>query len=151
MMREFVKTLLVAVACIAAFIWLLGMLTSCRHPLPGPGEPQASAPKIHCGTEAVEACAPSLLSGINDCINSNDDVTACIMMSVVKPVGCAVFEVVACLVRGEGSKAEHLAQAERSSGVGIMGPAGSVNWRRAERAKEFLERSGAKFEEGGGP
>jgi len=149
MMREFFKTLVLAVACIVTFIWLLS-LTSCRRPVPGPGEPQASAPKIHCGTEAVEACAPSLLSGINDCINSNDDVTACIMMSVVRPVGCAVFEVVACLVRGEGAKAEHLAQAERSGpAMGALGAAGSVNWRRAERAREFLEKTGAKFEGGG--
>jgi hypothetical protein len=72
------------------------------------------------------------------------------MMSVVKPVGCAVFETVACLVRGEGAKAEHLAQAERSGpAMGALGPAGSVNWRRAERAREFLEKTGAKFEGGG--
>lgn len=125
---------------------------ACPKPTPGPGEPQASAP-IRCGTQALESCAPSLLSGIYACLDGTQDVTACLVSSVVKPVGCAAFEVVACLVRGEGAKAEHLAQAERASPmVGVMGSTGPDNWRRAARAREFLQRTGAKFnEEGSGP
>jgi len=150
MMREFLKTLVLAVACIVTFIWLLSILTSCRHPVPGPGEPQphASAP-IRCGTEAVESCASSALPGIYACLDGTGDATAC-LLGLVRPVGCALYETIACLVRGEGSKAEQLAQAERSGpAMGALGAAGSVNWRRAERAREFLEKTGAKFEGGG--
>jgi hypothetical protein len=150
MMREFVKTLLLAVACIATFIWLLSILTACPRPTPGPGEPQASAP-MRCGTEAIESCASSALPGIYACLDGAGDATAC-LLGLVRPVGCALYETIACLVRGEGARAEHLAQAERSGpAMGALGPAGSVNWQRAARAKEFLERTGAKFEGGGGP
>jgi hypothetical protein len=124
-------------------------LAACAHqPPPAPGEPPPPPSRIHCGTEALEVCAPAVLSGIYGCIDGTDDIVSCLMGSVVKPLPCAAFEVVACLVRGEGAKAEHLAQAEASSPIrGVMGPAGSTSWRRAARAKQFLERTGAKFDD----
>ena len=122
--------------------------TACPKPTPGPGTPPAP---ISCGSEAVEACSPQVLPGIYACLDGTEDVTACLMGSVVKPLGCAAFEVVACWVRGEGAKAEHLAQAERASPmVGVMGSTGPDHWRRAARAKEFLSKTGAKFNDTGG-
>jgi hypothetical protein len=121
----------------------LFLVAACPHPQPGPGAPPAP---ISCGSQAVEACAPEVLPGIYACLDGTGDITSCVMTTVVKPLGCAAYEVVACWVRGEGAKAEHLAQAERQSPmVGIMGPVGPDNWRRAARAKEFLSRTGAKF------
>lgn len=123
---------------------------ACPKPTPGPGEPQAAAP-IRCGTEAIATCAPSALPAVTGCLDGTEDATAC-LLGLVHPVGCAAYEVIACLVRGEGSKAEHAAQAERASPmVGIMGSTGPDHWRRAARAKEFLARTAAKFNDGGGP
>lgn len=120
----------------------LFLLAACPHPQPGPGTPPAS---ISCGSQAVEACSPSAMPGVLGCLDATEDATAC-LLGLVRPVGCAAYEIVACLVRGEGSRAEHAAQAERSSPmVGIMGSMGPDNWRRAARAKEFLARTGAKF------
>lgn len=126
---------------------LLALLaTACPRPQPGPGQPQASAP-IRCGSAAIESCASAALPGIYACLDGAQDATSC-LLGLVRPVGCAAYETIACLVRGEGAKAEHLAQAEAASPIrGAMGPAGSPNWQRAARAKDFLERTGAKFED----
>lgn len=124
---------------------LLAGALGCPKPTPGPGEPHAGGP-LHCGTQAISACAPKALPVIYSCLDGTGDATAC-LMGLIAPVGCAAYEVVACLVRGEGAKAEHMAQAETPTAVGVMGQVGPAYWRRAARAKEFLEKTGAHFSE----
>jgi hypothetical protein len=124
---------------------LVGLL-GCPKPPPDVGEPHASGP-MRCGTVAIEACAPSALPLIYSCLDGTGDATSC-LMGLIRPVGCAAYEVIACLVRGEGYKAEQLAQAEsKNTAVGVMGPTEPTNWRRAQRAKEFLEKTHAEFVE----
>lgn len=119
------------------------LLVGCPRPADGP---PTSVP-IRCGTQAIADCGPAALPAVDMCLDGAGDITAC-LMGLVRPVGCVTYEVIACLVRGEGNKAEHMVQTETAAPkMGVMGPAGSVNWHRAERAKEFLSRTGAKFAE----
>lgn len=128
--------------------WIVGALigiaaallvSGCPKPPPGPGEPHGI---VQCGTEAVQACAPSALPAVNGCLSGTGDVTSC-LLGLIQPVGCITYEVVACLVRHEGSAAEHAWQAN---------PEDTRDHWRAQRAKEFLEGQRVKFnDEGSGP
>lgn len=144
-MKETLNVLMMAVFGLVLLL-LITTLFACPRPQPGPGEPHAAGP-IHCVAGATGAGAA--LAGVLGCLDGDGDATAC-LLDLVR-LGVAAYDTVACLVRGEGSKAQQTAQAERSSpAMGVLGPAGSTSWRRAARAKDFLERTGAKFEDGGG-
>src|SRR4051794_18758385 len=88
--------------CLAVFA-----LAACPKPTPAPGQPPGP---VQCGTNAVEQCAPSALGGVNDCLSGFADITSC-LISLIQPATCVTYQVVACLVRHEGTAAEHAAQA----------------------------------------
>lgn len=103
-------------------------------PKPGPG-PTPIPGLVECGTDAIQACASSALPGVNECLSGKGDVVTCIL-GLIQPAGCITYEVVACLTQHEGSAAEHAAQTN---------PANTRDARRAARAREFLEKTGARF------
>jgi hypothetical protein len=111
-------------------------LAACPHPTPGPGAPHGI---VQCGTEAVQACAPSALPAVNECLSGSGDVTSC-LLGLIQPAGCVTYEVIACLVRHEGSAAEHAYQAN---------PQDTRDHWRAQRAREFLEGQRVQFNDGG--
>lgn len=137
--------------------WIVGALigiaaallvSGCAHPAPSPGEPPRPG-LIACGSDAITACAPKVASYVIGCLDGTGDVSAC-LWAIPALVGCAGYEVIACATRREGAVAEHAAQAEGERRGLVGGP--SANWRRAARAKDFLARTGAKFnDEGSGP
>lgn len=110
-------------------------VTACPRPPPGPGEPQPHPGVLECGSRAVEACAPGALPGVNGCLAGTGDVTDC-LLGLIKPVGCVTYGVVACLTRHEGAAAEHAYRAN---------PEDTRDHWRAQRAREFLLKTGAQF------
>lgn len=117
------------VLCLVVLLDLAG----CPKPGP-PGTPTHGV--IQCATEAIQKCAPGALPAVSECLSGESDVTAC-LLGLIQPAGCITYQVVACLVRHEGSAADHAAQAN---------PADAIDVRRARRAKEFLTETGAQFE-----
>ena len=115
--------LLIVIACMG-----------CPKPTPGtvePGHPGI----VECGTNAVERCAPSALPAVNECISGQSDVVSC-LLGLIQPAGCITYEVIACLTRHEGAAAQ---------GAYAANPDDTRDKRRAARAKEFLDKTGAKF------
>jgi len=117
---------------------LVVAIAACPRPQPQPGPAHGI---VECGAKAVQACAPGALPAVNECLSGTGDVTTC-LLGLIQPAGCVTYEVVACLVRHEGQAAEHAYQAN---------PKDTRDRWRADRAKEFLERTGAQFNDGGGP
>lgn len=112
------------------------LLAGCPHPNPAPNAPHPDV--IQCGTQAVQTCAPQTLPAVNECLSGTGDVTAC-LLGLVKPGGCLAYEVIACLVKHEGSAANAAWQAN----------AGDLRDQlRAARAKEFLEGQHVTFADG---
>lgn len=110
------------------------LVTACPKPIPGP----VTHPGIvQCATMAVQQCAPGALPAVNECLSGNGDVTQC-LLGLIQPAGCVTFEVIACLTRHEGAAADHAFKAN---------PDDALDFKRSKRAKEFLEKSGAKFAE----
>jgi hypothetical protein len=118
--------------------WVVGALltviimAACPKPTPAPGRPPGP---IQCGTNAVEQCAPSALTGVNDCLSGFADITTC-LLGLIQPATCVTYETVACLVRHEGAAANAAAQAN---------PTDTRDARRAARAREFLQGQGVNF------
>jgi hypothetical protein len=116
---------------------LVLLVCACPHPT---GEPPRQ-PAI-CSGNLIEECAPLVLPLVGECLAARSDVVPCIL-GITKVVGCASYEILACVVRHEGSAANAAWQAN---------PQDSRDHWRAARAKEFLEKTGAKFnDEGSGP
>lgn len=138
MIKDYFKLLgWLALGCVL-YTGLLAV-TACPHPQPGPGAPHGI---VECGAKAVQACAPGALPAVNECLSGSGDVTSC-LLGLIQPAGCVTYEVVACLVRHEGAAAEHAHQAN---------PEDTRDHWRAQRAKEFLSKTAAKFnDDGGGP
>jgi hypothetical protein len=123
---------------IAAMKLLLALVllsvSACPKPTPDGGVVQGV---IHCGSQAVQSCAGGALPAVNQCLTGTGDVTGC-LLGLIQPAGCITYQVVACLTRHEGSAAARAAE---------LNPADTRDAWRAARAKEFLERTGAKFGE----
>jgi hypothetical protein len=136
---------------VAMGIWILALagaptlMSACPHPAPGPAPVDPHPGLIACGAKGVADCVPQIASLVTGCLDGTQDVSAC-LWAIPTVVTCAGFEALACATRRAGSAAEHAAQAE-----GPVAGAGA-SWRRAARAKDFLQRTGAKFnDEGSGP
>jgi hypothetical protein len=110
---------------------LIGSITAC--PKPTPGQPPPTPAK--CSGHLLESCAPQVLPLVGECLAATSDVVGCIL-AITRVVGCATYEILACVVRHEGSAAEHAAQAN---------PADTRDQWRAQRAREFLDRTNATF------
>jgi hypothetical protein len=108
------------------------LLAACPKPTPDGGIGQRI---VHCGSEAVQNCAPGALPAVNGCLTGTGDVTACVL-SLIQPAGCVTYEVVACLVRHEGEAATAAYSANHSDTRDA--------WRSA-RAREFLENTKPEF------
>lgn len=115
---------------------LVVAIVACPKPPPGPGTPHGI---VECGAQAVQACAPGALPAVNECLSGTGPVVPCLLGKIG---GCVTYDVLACLVRHEGSAASAAYQAN---------PEDTRDHWRAQRAREFLERTGAKFNDGGGP
>lgn len=117
----------------------LVLVASCPKPTPGPGTPPPT-PAV-CSGHLLEQCAPQVLPLVGECLAATSDVVGCVL-AITRVVGCATYEILACVVRHEGSAASAAYQAN---------PEDTRDHWRAQRAREFLERTGAKFNDGGGP
>lgn len=109
-------------------------LSACPKPIPEPGEP-TKPNVITCGVNAIQQCAPEALPAVNACLAGMDDIVTCVI-GLIKPGTCLVYETLVCVLRHEGSAAALAAKAN---------PDNTLDARRAARAKEFLERTGAQF------
>lgn len=106
---------------------------ACPKPTPpGPGEPK---PPAQCSGHLIEQCAPQVLPLVNECLAGNGDTVGCVL-AITRVVGCATYEILACVVRHEGDAAK--AASSRN-------PGDLVDHRRAVRAQEFLDKTGARF------
>lgn len=103
---------------------------------PKPPGPVSHPNPVQCASAAIQKCAPGALPAVNECLSGSGDVTDC-LLGLIQPAGCITYETIACLVRHEGSAAEHAYQAN---------PDNTRDRWRAERAREFLTKTGAKFE-----
>jgi hypothetical protein len=124
--------------CALTMVALAVDLGGCPRPPPGPGTPP-SAPAV-CSGNLIAECAPQVLPLVGECLAATSDVVACVL-GITRLVGCATYEILACVVRHEGSAASAAYQANHEDT--------RDHW-RAQRAREFIERTGAKFNEGGG-
>jgi hypothetical protein len=109
------------------------LLAACPKPPPGPGEPHPQP--VNCIPGMIAACAPVVIPLINECLAGAGDVVPCVL-GITKVAGCATYEILACVVRARGGEAARSAQAN---------PADTRDARMADRAKEYLERTGATF------
>ncbi len=108
------------------------LATSCRFP------PTETQPKvIRCGIEAVQQNWPKAIGPVNTCLAGTDDVTAC-LLALISPVAGITHDVIACVVRKEGSEFTHAARAN---------PWDTRSARSADRAREFLTKQGYQFAE----
>lgn len=115
---------------VALLLLVLLPLAACPRPVPVTGVP---GEVISCGVEAAKSCASQALPAVGRCLDGTGDVTSC-LLGLVQPAGCVTYGVVACLVRGQrDSAAAHLS---------------AMPDRRLGRAREFLERTGAVFDDG---
>lgn len=121
-MIRFVAAIAIAIACIA-----------CPHPVPGTVEPHPGI--VQCGTNAVQKCAPGAVPAVNGCLAGTSEIVSC-LLGLIQPAGCITYEVIACLTRHEGRAAERAYAAN---------PDDTRDRRRAMRAAEFLEKTGATF------
>lgn len=127
---------------VGALIGIAAALLVAGCPKPIPGEPPSPKTPAVCSGHLLEECAPLALPLVGECLTGGADVVGCIL-GITRIVGCATYEILACVVRHEGSAASAAAQAN---------PKDTRDRWRAQRAKEFLERTGAKFnDEGSGP
>lgn len=117
-----------------AILSVLVVVPSCKT---GGGEPTGPGKAISCGGDALAHCAPDLLGPTNECLAGTGDVVACVT-GFLKPAGCMGLDVLACMVRHEGSAASAAASAN---------PNNTVDARRAERAREFIRREGVTFKD----
>jgi hypothetical protein len=106
---------------------------ACPHPVPGTVEPHPGI--VQCGTEAISRCAPGAVPAVNECLAGTGEITSC-LLGLIQPAGCITYEVIACLTRHEGAAAERAFEAN---------PADVRDQRRAARAQEFLDKTGAQF------
>jgi hypothetical protein len=114
--------------------YLLFFIACMGCPKPVPGTPPRPG-IVQCGTKAVEKCAPGALPGVNECLAGQSEIVTC-LLGLIQPAGCITYEVVACLTRHEGAAAERAYQAN---------PDDLRDRRRAIRAAEFIDKTGAKF------
>jgi hypothetical protein len=125
--------LFLALVCSSALL-----IPSCRaRPDGGLGAPRV----VDCASQAVAAHAPEALGPVNVCLAGQGDVQACLLGLIQPAIGITV-DVVGCLTRKEGSAASAASQAN---------PENTVDARRAQRAREFLEKMrerGFSFEGG---
>lgn len=122
---------------IEAGAWLLVILLSAvllfpGCPRPAPGQPPGP---VSCALGAVEACAPQVIPLVNECLMGSGDVVACVL-AIPKAITCAIYDVLACVVRDQGDRATAAYKAN---------PADTRDHWRAQRAAEFLSRTGAQF------
>jgi hypothetical protein len=106
----------------------------CPKPTPGTVEP-GHVGVVQCGTSAVQKCAPGAVPAVNECLFGQSEIVTC-LLGLIQPAGCITYEVVACLTRHEGAAAERAYAAN---------PDDVRDRRRALRAAEFLDKTGAKF------
>lgn len=118
---------------------LVGCLafSACPHPGPNP-EPITPGKVISCISNSVQAHAPEVLPQVNECLAGTSDITSC-LWGLVKPAVGVTIDVIACVVRHEGRAAAMAASDDTSAGTREM--------RRAQRAREFLEKGGFEFAE----
>lgn len=121
-----------------AGLWLMAVvLTSlllfpgCPKPIPGTG----GQPPARCSGPLLEQCGPLALPLVNECLISQTDVVACIL-GITKLVGCATYEILECVVKSQGDAAAASYQANSQDT--------RDHW-RAQRAAEFLSKTGAQF------
>lgn len=129
-----IKDLVRGFALGVAFVVIALLFQACPRPT---GEPPRQ-PAV-CSGHLIEECAPLALPLVGECLAAASDVVPCIL-GITRIVGCATYEILACVVRHEGSAAEHAYQAN---------PQDTRDHWRAQRAREFLERTGAKFNDEG--
>lgn len=116
----------------ALLVVVLLSLAACPKPTPGTDGPR---PPVACAVKAVEGCAPQVLGLVNECLAAEGDTVPC-LLGVTKIVGCATWEIIACVVRHEGDAAAR---------ASARNPNDLVDHRRAIRAQDFLDRTGARF------
>lgn len=112
---------------------LVVLLVAC--PKPGPG-PVSHPNPIQCASEAVQKCAPGALPAVNECLSGTGNVVDC-LLGLIMPAGCLSYETICCLVRHEGSAAQHAYEVNHEDT--------RDHW-RAQRARQFLTETGATFE-----
>jgi len=72
---------------------------------------------------------------VSECLASTADVVPCIL-GITKLVGCASYTILACVVKNQGDAAAAAYQAN---------PRDTRDHWRAQRAQEFLARTGGTF------
>lgn len=121
-----------------ATCWLLAIVLSslllfpgCPKPIPGTG----GQPPAKCSGHLLEECGPLALPLVNECLIGTTDVVACIL-GITKLAGCATYEILACVVKGQGEQAATAYQ---------VNPLDMRDQHRAQRAQEFITKTGATF------
>ncbi|HYF53043.1 MAG TPA: hypothetical protein VEA41_02165 [Salinarimonas sp.] len=123
-----------AIALIGVGLGLFGALVGgCR--VPPPGTPAGVA--IKCTTEAVRDSWPTVLPRVNTCLTQMDSSWEGCLDAIPSAVGVAI-DVVACVVRNQGSEFAHAAETN---------PGDKRSARGADRAREYLQEKGWVFAE----
>ncbi len=118
--------------------WLVLILASCllfpACPKPtGPGQPPGP---VNCGVlDILASCGPQVVPLVNECLSSSGDSVGCIL-GITKVVGCATYEILACVVRDQG---------DASQAAWKANPLDTRDHWRAQRAQEFLTKTHAVF------
>lgn len=119
-------------ACLVIFFLLsLLLFPGCPKPIPGTG----GEPPAKCSGHLLEQCGPLALPLVNECLVGDTDVVACIL-GITKLVGCATYEILACVVKNQGDAAAASYKAN---------PLDTRDHWRAQRAQDFLTKTHASF------
>lgn len=102
---------------------------SCR--VPPPGTPPGP---IVCTTEAIQKCWPGMIGPVNSCLTSMAAVPC--LLGLIQPTGCAVEQVIACLVQRQVGE---FAAAAR------INPDDERSARAADNARQFIAERGYTF------
>lgn len=89
---------------------------------------------ISCSTDAVRSDWPKVLGPVNDCLAGQGDAVAC--LDLVTTTTKVAVDVVACVVRREGSEAHAAAQ---------VNPRNTRDARRSDRARAYIRAKGVIF------
>jgi len=116
---------------VVIFFWS-AVAMGCRPPTPG----TPAGDLIQCGTEAVQRNWPRVLGPANTCLTGGS-ATAC-LIGLIDPVAGITEDVIACVVRREGSDFNAAAQAN---------PVDTRSARAASNARKFLGDRGYRFAE----
>jgi hypothetical protein len=114
---------------------LLFLASAC--PKPPPTGQSVTPVKVKCVEPIIDACGAQVVPLVDTCLTGTMDVVPCIL-EIAKAVGCATYQTLACVTRRRGSVAEH---------TFVAMPESSRDRWRAQRARDFLEKTGATFED----